>query len=225
MKLRILVTAVALVATANIAHAINFDYSKYGFNIPADQVRGLKVGDTFTITNVDPFTKGSTETLKDASGKVWAQKQSSVFPGGLKGPGKGVETYKVVAIPSAVSTGQPIKMQAQVPQAAKASLAGFQPSASHPQASATPALAQPTPRAEQPAPKAPIRTAEQLKALSILGLNTNVTDENIREAYKSLSRKWHPDKNLGNPVAPAKYQEINDAYNTLFPRQATQLVD
>ena len=95
-----LLLIVALLATAGLSYAINFDYAKYGFNIPADQARGLNVGDTFTITNVDPYAKGSTETLKDASGKIWAKKLRSVFPGGLKGPGRGVETYTVVAIPS-----------------------------------------------------------------------------------------------------------------------------
>ena len=33
----------------------------------------------------------------------------------------------------------------------------------------------------------------------VLGLNRNATEEEIKKAYRSLSRKYHPDANVNNP--------------------------
>jgi DnaJ-class molecular chaperone len=49
----------------------------------------------------------------------------------------------------------------------------------------------------------------------ILGLKHDCPDREIEKVFMRLSRKWHPDKNKGNPKAADKYGDINDAYSVL----------
>eukprot|EP00439_Symbiodinium_sp_Y106_P013071 s2507_g1.t3 len=41
------------------------------------------------------------------------------------------------------------------------------------------------------------------------------SEEDIKKAYRTKSREWHPDKNPDNPQATANFQRINEAYNVL----------
>lgn len=50
---------------------------------------------------------------------------------------------------------------------------------------------------------------------SELGLDASASSENIRDAYYSLSKKYHPDLNVDNPEALRKFHAISDAYATL----------
>ena len=53
----------------------------------------------------------------------------------------------------------------------------------------------------------------------ILGVPENATDEQIKEAYRALVKKYHPDKYQNNPLADLaedKLQEINEAYDTIM---------
>ena len=34
---------------------------------------------------------------------------------------------------------------------------------------------------------------------SVLGVSRNATDDEIKKAYRNLSRKYHPDANINNP--------------------------
>ena len=47
----------------------------------------------------------------------------------------------------------------------------------------------------------------------ILSLSPNATNEQIIKAYRSLAKKYHPDKPSGNTE---KFQQINYAYNILI---------
>ena len=49
----------------------------------------------------------------------------------------------------------------------------------------------------------------------VLGISRNATEEEIKKAYKALSRKYHPDANINNPHredAEEKFKEIQQAY-------------
>lgn len=47
---------------------------------------------------------------------------------------------------------------------------------------------------------------------SILGVNRNSTDDEIKKAYRNLAMKWHPDKEGGDEE---RFKEIADAYETI----------
>ena len=48
-----------------------------------------------------------------------------------------------------------------------------------------------------------------------LGVAKNASPEEIKKAYRSLARKWHPDKNPGDAAAEEKFKEIQGAYDIL----------
>lgn len=52
----------------------------------------------------------------------------------------------------------------------------------------------------------------------VLGVAPTATDEQIKDAYRQLARKYHPDRYVNNPLADLateKMQEINDAYDAI----------
>ena len=48
-----------------------------------------------------------------------------------------------------------------------------------------------------------------------LGVAKTATDKEIKQAYRKLARKHHPDVNPGDKSAEAKFKEINEAYEVL----------
>jgi len=49
----------------------------------------------------------------------------------------------------------------------------------------------------------------------ILGVNRNASEKEIKQAYRRLARKHHPDLNPNDKSAEAKFKEINAAYEVL----------
>jgi|CXWL01.1.fsa_nt_gi molecular chaperone DnaJ len=53
----------------------------------------------------------------------------------------------------------------------------------------------------------------------ILGVKRDANDDEIKKAYRRLSKEFHPDLNRDKPEAEAKFKEINAAYEVLGDKQ------
>lgn len=54
---------------------------------------------------------------------------------------------------------------------------------------------------------------------NVLGVSRNASDEEIKKAYRRLSRKYHPDANINNPnkaQAEEKFKEVQQAYDQIM---------
>ena len=60
---------------------------------------------------------------------------------------------------------------------------------------------------------------EYLDYYKILGVNRNATAEDIKQAYRKLAMKYHPDRNPGNKEAEDKFKEINEANEVLSDKK------
>jgi curved DNA-binding protein len=49
----------------------------------------------------------------------------------------------------------------------------------------------------------------------VLGVKSNASEKDIRQAYRRLARKYHPDVNRGNKDAESRFKVINEAYQVL----------
>jgi molecular chaperone DnaJ len=59
----------------------------------------------------------------------------------------------------------------------------------------------------------------------ILGVKKTATEEEIKKAYRSLAKKYHPDKNKGNKDAENKFKEISEAYAVLSDKEKREQYD
>lgn len=59
----------------------------------------------------------------------------------------------------------------------------------------------------------------------ILGVKRDATTEEIKQAYRNLALKYHPDKNPGDKAAEEKFKEINAAYEILADPAKRQMYD
>jgi molecular chaperone DnaJ len=53
----------------------------------------------------------------------------------------------------------------------------------------------------------------------VLGVSQNASDEEIKKAYRLLSRKYHPDANVNNPnkaQAEERFKEVQQAYDQIM---------
>jgi molecular chaperone DnaJ len=60
---------------------------------------------------------------------------------------------------------------------------------------------------------------------SILGVNRNATDKEIKAAYRKLARQYHPDVNPGNKSAEEKFKSINEANDVLSDSEKRKKYD
>lgn len=53
----------------------------------------------------------------------------------------------------------------------------------------------------------------------VLGVPSSATDDEVKKAYRQLSRKYHPDANINNPnkeQAEEKFKEVQQAYDQIM---------
>lgn len=56
----------------------------------------------------------------------------------------------------------------------------------------------------------------------VLGVSPNASNEEIKKAYRELSRKYHPDSYVDNPLADLaeeKFKEVQDAYKMIMSQR------
>ena len=49
----------------------------------------------------------------------------------------------------------------------------------------------------------------------VLGVSPNASDEEIKQAYRRLAKKYHPDRNPGDAEAARQMQRVNAAYEQI----------
>ncbi|HJA66300.1 molecular chaperone DnaJ [Lachnoclostridium sp. An169] len=58
----------------------------------------------------------------------------------------------------------------------------------------------------------------------VLGVSPNASDDEIKKAYRDLTRKYHPDANVNNPLADLaeeKFKEVQEAYDTIMHERSS----
>jgi DnaJ-class molecular chaperone len=59
----------------------------------------------------------------------------------------------------------------------------------------------------------------------VLGVSRGASDQEIKQAYRKLARKYHPDINPGDKEAEARFKEINEAYEVLSDKEKREKFD
>lgn len=60
---------------------------------------------------------------------------------------------------------------------------------------------------------------------TVLGVSSTATTEELKKAYKALSKKYHPDVNPGDQAAEERFKEISEAYAVLQDTEKRQAYD
>lgn len=59
----------------------------------------------------------------------------------------------------------------------------------------------------------------------VLGVPRHASEKEIRQAYRRLARKYHPDVNPGDKSAEAKFKEVQEAYDVLVDKEKREQYD
>jgi len=61
--------------------------------------------------------------------------------------------------------------------------------------------------------------SEKKDYYDLLGVDRNVSEDEIKKAYRRLALKYHPDRNPGDKQAEEKFKEVSEAYQVLSDSQ------
>ena len=50
---------------------------------------------------------------------------------------------------------------------------------------------------------------------SLLGVDSDCTDQQLKRAFRREARRWHPDLNSNDPIAEERFKLVNEAYAVL----------
>ena len=53
----------------------------------------------------------------------------------------------------------------------------------------------------------------------VLGVSKDVSESDLKKAYRKLARQYHPDSNAGDAKAEARFKEISEAYSVLSDKE------
>lgn len=59
----------------------------------------------------------------------------------------------------------------------------------------------------------------------VLGITKDASEQDIKQAFRKLSLKYHPDRNPDDKIAEEKFKEINEAYQTLSDADKRHMYD
>ena len=60
---------------------------------------------------------------------------------------------------------------------------------------------------------------------NILGVSRSAGEREIKQAYRRLARKYHPDINPGDKSAEGKFKQINEAYEVISDKEKRRKYD
>jgi molecular chaperone DnaJ len=66
---------------------------------------------------------------------------------------------------------------------------------------------------------------ENLSYYEILSVSKSADGSEIKKAYRSMAKKWHPDKNPGDKEAEENFKHVNEAYQALSDPEKRAIYD
>lgn len=67
--------------------------------------------------------------------------------------------------------------------------------------------------------------ADKRDYYEVLGIKKGASDSEIKKAYRSMAKKYHPDMNPGDKEAEKKFKEVNEAYAVLSDEKKKSIYD